>query len=142
MLASLNRTSFIRTRKTDGTSVEVAWSTLCSRRDVVTTISGEDVVMRREQGPRSRCFVGKAVLEHRFFDKLGPGDAAVLEALRREIWRRSLFYNHMTAREVRQALPELWATALKFTLERSPRKSSVPGLVAPGIADGRPRHAD
>lgn len=109
-----HRFIFIKTRKTAGSSVEIALSRLCGLGDVVTPLSanrGEEELRRTEGGfgpNRHR----KPIWAHR----------GVKE------WRRLLlrgqkafFGEHMTAPEIRELVgPEVWNSYFKITIERNP----------------------
>jgi len=100
MIASFSRNFiFIKPRKAAGTSLEIALSAACSGRDICTPVSPADEPLRAVHGGRPR--------NHR--DWLG----------------RRRFYNHMPASEIERLLPELWRTALRFTVERHPYEKVV-----------------
>lgn len=101
---------FLKTNKTAGTSVEIALSTHCSDRDIITPMSDE--------GLRKQCG------GHGPANYLAPWrDYAVKD------WRRFLlngrrklrFHNHMPASEARPYLgEEIWNSYFKFCFERNP----------------------
>jgi hypothetical protein len=102
---------FLKTRKTAGTSIEVALSRVCGDDDIITVIRGEDEDVRRELGYR------------------GPQNYRVpLRRYRRRDWRRLLtkrrpakFYNHIPAAEARAYLgDDVWNSYFKFCFERNP----------------------
>ena len=102
---------FLKTKKTAGTSVEIALSRFCGADDIITGISPDDGVLRRELGyrgeqncalPWSRCRAG-------------------------DVWRmckrlrRPQFKNHSRASWIRERLPaEIWDGYHKFCVERNP----------------------
>jgi hypothetical protein len=86
---------FIKTKKTAGTSIEIALSKICGDRDVITPITPEDEVTRRTLGYR------------------GPQNCVVNGA--------EVFYNHISARDVRALVGnDVWGTYFKFCFERNP----------------------
>lgn len=102
---------FLKTRKTAGTSLEVALSSLCGPDDIITVIRQEDEDVRRQLGYR------------------GPQNYRVpIRRYRRREWRRLLmkrrateFYNHIPAEEIRQYVGEdIWRSYFKFCFERNP----------------------
>ncbi|MFA9460553.1 sulfotransferase family 2 domain-containing protein [Thiohalorhabdus methylotrophus] len=114
IICHTHRFIFIKTRKTAGSSVEIALSRVCGEGDVVTPLSasrGEEELRRREggYGPANHL---KPVLEHRGFKE----------------WRRLLgrrqrtsFGEHMTAPEIRKLVGQrIWSRYFKFTIERNP----------------------
>jgi hypothetical protein len=87
---------FLKTRKTAGTSVEIALSTVCGPDDVITPILEEDEELRRAAGGR------------------GPQNHESPPLQRRA-------YNHMPAQMVRQLLGrERWERYFSFSIERNP----------------------
>lgn len=102
---------FIKTRKTGGTSLEIALSTLCGPDDVITPISPPDEALRAEVGglPPQHCAIPR-------------GRWTLGERLRVAIGREPpAFHNHMPAAAVRRALPpEVWDGYFKFAFERNP----------------------
>lgn len=106
---------FLKTRKTAGTSVEVALTQLCGPDDIVTPISPRDEPLREAfGGPRN----------HRgHFNPLPELAVPQTDITRtiRDAWRGRKFFNHMTAAQVRNRVPrEVWDSYFKFTIERNP----------------------
>jgi hypothetical protein len=90
-----HRFVFLKTRKTAGTSLEIALSRQCGPDDIITPISDEDEVLRRELG-------GKGPQNWESM----PGRRAV---------------NHMPASGARRLVgPEVWDEYFKFAVERNP----------------------
>lgn len=111
-----HRFIFLRTRKTAGTSVEVALSQFCGPDDIITPISPEDEQHRTELGFRGPQNTGFPLL------KYSPRDFGS------RIRKRSMkqFYNHMPAEEVRRALGSAtWDSYFKFTVERDPYDKAI-----------------
>ncbi|MCC5811251.1 MAG: sulfotransferase family 2 domain-containing protein [Ectothiorhodospiraceae bacterium] len=109
-----HRFIFIKTRKTAGSSAEIALSRACGPKDCVTRLSenrGEEELRRREggYGPVNHL---KGIREHRGFKE----------------WKRLLLkgqraeYNeHLTAPDIRSLVgDEIWNSYYKFTIERDP----------------------
>jgi hypothetical protein len=105
---------FIKTRKTAGSSVEIALSRLCQEGDIVTPLSierGEEDLRHREggYGPTGHK---KPVLQHKGFKG----------------WRKLLlrgqkasYGQHMKAKKIKKLVgAEVWDNYLKITIERNP----------------------
>lgn len=91
-----HRLIFLKTRKTAGTSVEIALSRVCGPDDVITRLTDEDEELRRSLGGRGQ--------QH---DTSPP---LPLKA-----------FNHMPARGVRQVLgAAVWDDYFRFAIERNP----------------------
>lgn len=104
------RTVFVKTRKTAGTSIELALSTLAGPDDVVTTAARKDEPVRRESGAKPPQNHLKRVSEWR------PRD---LEALWHRRWPKR-FYSHMPAVKARRVLgAAVWGEYFTFAVERN-----------------------
>lgn len=106
-----HRFIFIKTRKTAGTSIEVALSQFCGDDDIVTPISPDDESMRQQLGYR------------------GPQNYHVpLWRYNTRQWKRLLnrrkwttYYNHIPASEARRYLGgKIWNSYYKFCFDRNP----------------------
>lgn len=111
-----HRFIFLKTKKTAGTSLEIALAGLCGPADVITPIPERDEVERRRLGRR------------------GPQNCAVRlgryrsqDALRLALHRQRLaFRNHTPALEIRRLLPtEVWDGYYKFCFDRNPWDKTV-----------------
>jgi hypothetical protein len=142
IISHRHRFIFLKTRKTAGTSVEIALSRFCGPDDVITEISEEDEALRREQGFR------------------GPQNTEIPtqrldapERLRARLWGGPpRFVNHAPAASVRRHVdPEVWSSYFKFCFERNPydkaisryywstRETSAPRPIADFLAHARRR---
>ena len=110
-----HRYIFVRTRKTAGTSVEIALSKFCGPDDVITRDA--DDALRRELGyPGPQNDGGVPFGEYTFGE-----------------WRRLLtrgerarFKNHMPATRIRKLVgEEVWAGYYKFAIERDPWDKAI-----------------
>ena len=91
-----HRFIFLKTRKTAGTSVEIALSKVCGPDDVITEISPEDEELRRRAGGR-------------------PPQNFTSPPLPRKA------YNHMGARATRDLVgAQAWEDYFTFAIERNP----------------------
>lgn len=103
---------FLKTRKTAGTSMEVALSRICGPEDVITALLPEDEAVREDtngRGPQNHFEPKGAYTWREWFRFL---------FLRR---RKMRFWNHMSAWRVRDAIGEdIWDSHFKFCFERNP----------------------
>lgn len=91
-----HRLIFLKTRKTAGTSVEIALSRICGPDDTITRLTDEDEELRRSLGGRGPQHFESPPLPEKAF-------------------------NHMPARGVRLvAGPDVWRDYFRFTIERNP----------------------
>jgi hypothetical protein len=102
---------FIKTRKTAGTSLEIALSEICGPDDIITPIVAKDEAYRRELGYRGPQNYRIPLRQFRL---------AELIEFRKN--RKTLrFYHHMAADQVRRHIGEqVWNDYFKFTVERNP----------------------
>lgn len=107
ILSHRHRFLFVKTRKTGGTSVELALSSCLGPDDVATRIDPRDEELRRALGifPRNEQ----------------PRPPGLFPRLKSTLGRGPRFYNHIPASEVRRlVLRRQWEGYFKFTVERSP----------------------
>lgn len=91
-----HRLIFLKTRKTAGTSVEIALSRICGPDDTITRLTEEDEELRRSVGGRGPQHYESPPLAVKAF-------------------------NHMPARGVRRAVGrEVWRDYYRFAIERNP----------------------
>jgi hypothetical protein len=91
-----HRLIFLKTRKTAGTSVEIALSRVCGPDDIITPLAEEDEALRTTLGGR------------------GPQHAASPPLPLKP-------FNHMPARAVRRLVGrKVWRGYYRFTIERNP----------------------
>ncbi len=107
---------FLKTRKTAGTSIEIALSRFCGASDVITPISAEDELERRELGFREPQNTNVPL---RFLSQI--------DWLR---WIRSgqrpRFFNHASARFIRKHVEaSIWNGYFKFCFERNPFDKAI-----------------
>lgn len=123
---------FLKTRKTAGTSIEIALSKFCGANDIITPISAEDEAKRRDlgfRGPQNyripTCFYSK-----RDWLKLVKNR------------KRKQFFNHMEASSIENHVSEeIWQTYFKFCFERNPFDKAV-SLYYWSTHEPRPQIAD
>jgi len=94
---------FIKTKKVGGTSFEIAMSKFCDEQDVITPIADRDEELRNSLGYR-----GAQNHKNKKWYFLSKK-------------RRKLFYNHMSAEEVRGIIGQkIWDEYKKITIYRNP----------------------
>ena len=124
IISHKHRFIFIKTRKTAGTSMEIALSTVCGPGDVITPILPVDEDLRKSVGglgPQNFEIKGLATSVRTSL----LGDLRLEYAIHN--WNQRLhngklpeFYNHMPARAVRKiVVPELWDGYFTFCFERN-----------------------
>jgi hypothetical protein len=110
IISHRHRFIFLKTNKTAGTSIEIALSRYCGGSDIITPISPRDELLRSQyggRGPQNYRAAQRplASLFRTRSPKPGPED----------------FYNHITAREVRDKLEgRVWREYFKFCFTRNP----------------------
>ena len=102
---------FVKTRKTAGTSIEIALSRYSGPQDILTPDTAEDEEMRLQLGGRPPQ--NRLVPVARWRAK---------DWLRWAVRRPSrLFYNHMPAADIRRYIgAATWEDYFRFTIERNP----------------------
>lgn len=105
ILSYRHRFLFLKTKKSAGTSLEIALSGICGPDDIITVISREDQEVRERLG------------------FLGPQNH-IIRDVRNErggVSRANKFFNHMSYREVKERLPDLNLDEFfVFAVERDP----------------------
>jgi hypothetical protein len=123
---------FLKTRKTAGTSVEIALSGFCGERDVITPISPADEALRQKlshRGPQN----------FRVLSKYAPKDRSPLSTKKRMRQKQIGYYNHMSAEEIRATIgTTIWDEYFKFCFERNPWDKAISRYFH-GTRKGEPR---
>lgn len=104
---------FLKTKKTAGTSIEIALSKFCGEEDIITPISPRDERLRSQlgyQGPQNYLYPfsyneDRKLLKSQILNKK----------------RCHRFINHAPARKIKKCIDEgIWQNYYKFCLERNP----------------------
>ncbi|XFA72813.1 hypothetical protein RYO59_001043 [Thermosynechococcaceae cyanobacterium Okahandja] len=107
---------FLKTRKTAGTSLEIALSQFCTAADVITPIRWQDERIRRQLGyPGPRNFRAP-LADYQFADWL------------RLLYRgpKRKFNTHFSAAEIKAVVdPKIWSNYYKFCFERNPFDKAI-----------------
>lgn len=102
---------FLKTKKTAGTSIEIALSKYCGENDIITPISPEDEKIRKGLGYRGPQNFTVPLLRNSaadLFRRLADGEV-------------KKFYNHMSAKEIKSYVGSyVWNNYYKFCVERNP----------------------
>jgi hypothetical protein len=107
---------FLKTRKTAGTSIEIALSKFCGENDIITKVTRKDEKIRRELGFRApqNFYLPYPKYSLRYWRRFQPGR------------KYADFYNHMPAMRVKSIIDcEIWETYFKFCIERNPWDKAV-----------------
>ena len=122
IVSHTHRFIFIKTRKTAGTSIELALSDIAGEDAIVTPL------IPREPGHTPRNYKGERRDMLRWAIANPDGRARALSCLLREpgVSNRRNYYNHMPAWLVRAKLGEtMWRGYYKFCCERNPWEKTV-----------------
>lgn len=102
---------FIKTRKTAGTSIEIALRQICGDDDIITPISKEDEEERRKlriRGPQN-FLIPKRLYNYKDWLRL------IIKK------KKAFFYNHMPARKIKAYVGnQVWNEYYKFCFVRNP----------------------
>jgi hypothetical protein len=118
---------FLKSRKTGGTSMEIALSPYAGKDGIITPLAAKDEAIRFALSPDAlpRNYADDPAQEEAYRAEIRRSSAGVRGA-RKQVKPHYKFYNHIPARLLRERLPaEFWAGAVKFTIERHPYEKAV-----------------
>lgn len=105
---------FIKTRKTAGTSLEIALSEFCGDKDIITPLRSEDENIRKAlgfRGPQNWHISLRSTLQ-------SPEKFKMLLKTQRKSIR---FHNHISALKIKKQIDDyMWKNYFKFCFERNP----------------------
>lgn len=120
---------FIKSRKTSGTSMEIALASSAGPHDVVTPLATEDELIRLELFPDSlpRHYSDSREIEEEYREAVRRRDTRRMKDLRKTaLGDQVKLYNHASASRAYKFLEErFWERAYKFTIERHPYEKAV-----------------
>ena len=101
---------FLKTRKTAGTSLEIALSKYCQERDIITSVGDKDNAIRASLG-----YLGpQNYIRYRYY-------FSWKKLFRWHDRKSDLFYHHMKAKKVKKIVgKEVWDSYFKFAIVRNP----------------------
>lgn len=106
-----HRFIFLKTRKTAGTSIEIALSGICGADDVITPISKGDELTRKKLTGRSAMNYTIPFKHHTWKERL----AYIFHN------NQQMYYNHMPASELLKRIPPpIWKEYFVFCFDRNP----------------------
>jgi len=107
---------FLKTRKTAGTSIEIALSKFCGANDVITPIIKEDELIRKGLGfsdPQNFNVALKHYSKHDWLKLIGKA-------------KKKQFFNHASAGLIRDCIDDdIWNSYFKFSFERDPFDKAI-----------------
>lgn len=113
---------FLKTRKTAGSSVEIALSRLCDEKDIVTPIREEE--LRKKEGGRAGRVVKTSWRRHSLKELIKNTSKFPLP--NKQIHKKELFWHHVTASHVKHHIQSrIWNNYLKITIERNPWDKAI-----------------
>jgi len=106
---------FLKTIKTAGTSVEISLSRYCGPDDIISAITEEDEITRREFGCHPQH-------HDRPYKLKEFGRQGLRELLRTRRWpRHQVYWNHIPAKQVKRLVgSQVWDQYYKFCFVRNP----------------------
>lgn len=106
---------FIKTKKTAGTSIELALSRYCNDpEDIITPDDQEAEKIRQSLGVTPRNYL-------KTFKDFGLVDWSIYLRNFSHKNNQKKFYNHMSAAQIKASIdPKIWNTYFKFCIERNP----------------------
>jgi hypothetical protein len=120
---------FIKSRKTSGTSMEIALASSAGPHDVITPLATDDELARFELFPDAlpRNFSDSPELEEKYRSAVRSKNSKAMSQMRKsELLDHFKLYNHASAKRAKKFLEdEFWNRSYKFTIERHPYEKAV-----------------
>ncbi|WP_129597698.1 sulfotransferase family 2 domain-containing protein [Methanohalophilus profundi] len=109
---------FIKTKKTAGTSIEIALSKYCGPDDIITPISPEDEKIRLELGYRGPQ---NYIIKNKLYYMCDE-----ISVLNNQLKPYYKYYNHVPASYIKNHVSEdVWKNYFKFCFERNPYDKAI-----------------
>jgi hypothetical protein len=124
ILSFSQRFLFVKTRKTGGTSVEIALSRICQQDDIISLITPIDEYIRLQEGRGFQNCLACITLEQRYAQLLRESDPP-LRKIPKDIKSAQIFYNHMPLADIYRFAKLDGSGFFKFTIERHPYDKAV-----------------
>jgi len=125
ILSKKHKFLFIKTRKTAGTSIEIALSKICGQNDIITPITPIDERLRfHATGRICQNYSNNRSLE-KIYRKTIIGDQDLPIKIPNEVLSQQMFYNHMPISEVFLKTSYNCKNYFKFTVERHPYDKAI-----------------
>lgn len=116
IISHKHRFIFIKSKKTAGTSIEMALCAICGDEDVITAMNPEDESLRFEKTGRNAQNTRIPLAKY----SLKDWGRFLLKG------KRAHFYNHMTAREVKRYIGSaVWNNYYTFCFDRDPVTKAI-----------------
>lgn len=110
---------FVKTKKTAGTSIEIALSNLCGKNDILTPIADEDEFQRIKEKIYPRNYKIS-------FQDVKIADLKELIKKGLKYKRRHKYSNHSTAQQIQKHIDaKIWDSYFKFCFERNPFDKAI-----------------
>jgi hypothetical protein len=128
IISFAHRFIFVKTRKTAGTSVEVALTPFCGPQDILAPLAPHDEALRTVEGViQARNYAkNDSAAERAYGQAVRAADTELALRLFKSFGAGGFVFSHAPLRLARRFVaPEFWQQAYKFTIERHPYEKAV-----------------
>ena len=120
---------FVKSRKTAGTSMEIALASCCGEDDIITPLGSDDELLRLklDANAKPRNYLSDRTIEAKYWEYVVAGNQkGMRDVHQNEMPETYRLYNHASAKRAVKVLGrEFWDKAYKFTIERHPYEKCV-----------------